>query len=418
MTKQGQYEGLRRRRIAAGEVIFKEGDVGDYAYIIEEGSVEISTVIDGKPVVLNVLSQGIMFGELALVDGRTRSASASANTDVLLTVVTKEQVNMRVESADPILRMLLFVVMRYFRSETSWRTRGKAPETPATDIGLTQPAIDLNRKIDEAVDLIRMESELRVAVTEKQFCLHYQPIVDLQTGAIAGFEALIRWHSPSRGFIRPDIFIALAESTSLILPIGEWVIEEGGKALNQLSTLSDQPLFMSINIASRQIEEPTFIETLVEILGELGIDNRHIKLEILERSLFDSDVAQQWIQDVRKLGFPLSLDDFGTGYSSLQYLNDYHLDNLKIDRSFVWGLGNKTNSANLCKAMVDLAKALGMSVIAEGIETAKQAEVLRELGCDMGQGYYYSQPVPIEEAIALMAKSFRVANNPPQELGL
>lgn len=412
MTKQGQYEGLRRRHIAAGEVIFKEGDAGDYAYIIEEGSVEISTVIDGKPVVLNVLSQGIMFGELALVDGRTRSASASANTDVLLTVVTKEQVNMRVESADPILRMLLFVVMRYFRSETSWRTRGKALEAPTIDVGLTQPAIDLNRKIDEAVDLIRMESELRVAVAEKQFCLHYQPIINLKTGAIAGFEALIRWHSPSRGFIRPDVFIALAESTSLILPIGEWVIEEGGKALNQLSTLSDQPLFMSINIASRQIEEPTFIQTLVEILEELGVDNRHIKLEILERSLFDSDVAQEWIKDVRKLGFPLSLDDFGTGYSSLQYLNDYHLDNLKIDRSFVWGLGNKTNSANLCKAMVDLAKALGMSVIAEGIETAEQAEVLRELGCDMGQGYYYSQPVPIEEAIALMAKSFSVGSNP------
>lgn len=412
MTTQGQHEGLRRRHIAAGEIIFKEGDAGDYAYIIEEGSVEISTVIDGKPVVLNVLNQGIMFGELALVDGRTRSASATANTDVLLTVVTKEQVNMRVESADPILRMLLFVVMRYFRSETSWRTRGKALEAPTIDVGLTQPAIDLNRKIDEAVDLIRMESELRVAVAEKQFCLHYQPIINMQTGAIAGFEALIRWHSPSRGFIRPDVFIALAESTSLILPIGEWVIEESGKALNQLSMLSDQPLFMSINIASRQIEEPTFIQTLVEILEELGIDNHHMKLEILERSLFDSDVAQQWIQDVRKLGFPLSLDDFGTGYSSLQYLNDYHLDNLKIDRSFVWGLGNKANSGNLCKAMVNLAKALGMSVIAEGIETAEQAQVLRELGCDMGQGYYYSRPVPLEAAIALMTKPFEVTSNP------
>jgi sensor c-di-GMP phosphodiesterase-like protein len=326
---------------------------------------------------------------------------------------------MRVESADPILRMLLFVVMRYFRSETSWRTRGKALEIPSIEeVGLTQPTIDLNRKIDEAVDLIRMESELRVAVAEKQFCLHYQPIIDLSTGAIAGFEALIRWDSPSRGFIRPDIFISLAESTSLILPIGEWVIEESGKALNQLLALSDQPLFMSINIASRQIEEPTFIQTLVGILGELGINNRQIKLEILERSLFDSDVAQQWIQDVRKLGFPLSLDDFGTGYSSLQYLNDYHLDNLKIDRSFVWGLGNKINSANLCKAMVDLAKALGMSVIAEGIETAEQAEVLRKLGCDMGQGYYYSQPVPIEEAIALMAKSSCVASQPEQKLEL
>ncbi|MGB2924404.1 MAG: EAL domain-containing protein [Limnothrix sp.] len=402
MTKQGHYEGLRRRHIVAGEFIFKEGDVGDYAYIIEEGAVDISTVIDGKPVILNVLKQGIMFGELALVDGRTRSASASANTDVLLTVVTKEQVRMRVESADPILRMLLFVVMRYFRSETSWRTRGKAPDIVSEEEGLTQPAIDLNRKIDEAVDLIRMESELRMAVAEKQFCLHYQPIVNMQDGAIAGFEALIRWHSPTRGFIRPDVFIALAESTSLILPIGEWVIEESGKALKQFAQLYDHPLFMSINVASRQIEEPTFTQMLVDKLKELDIENHCIKLEILERSLFDSEVAQRWIQDVRKLGFPLSLDDFGTGYSSLQYLNDYRLDNLKIDRSFVWGLGKKTNSTSLCEAMINLAKALGMSVIAEGIETAEQAKALQALGCNMGQGYFYSEPVPLEEAIALL----------------
>lgn len=401
MTKQGHYEGLRRRRISAGELIFQEGDPGDYAYIIEEGEVEISTIIDHQPIILNVLKTGIMFGELALVDGRPRSASARANTDVLLTVVTKEQVNMRIESADPILRMLLFVVMRYFRSETR-RTRGKAGEEEITTFGLTQPALDLNRKIDEAVDLIRMESELRVAIAEKQFCLHYQPIIEMATGQIVGFEALIRWQSPTRGFIRPDIFIALAEATSLILPIGEWVIEESGKALKQLETLGDRPLFMSINIASRQIEEPTFTETLAAKVAELGIDPHQIKLEILERSLFDSEVAQTWIQEVRALGFPLSLDDFGTGYSSLQYLNDYHLDNLKIDRSFVWGLGNKPKSASLCEAMINLAKALGMSVIAEGVETREQAIALAAMGCDMGQGYYYSPPLALADALKIL----------------
>ena len=383
METQGHYEGLERRHVLAGEFIFREGDPGDYAYIIEEGEVAISTVIDEKPVVLNVLKQGIMFGELALVDGRTRSAAAIANTDVLLTIVTKEQVNMRVDSADPILRMLLFVVMRYFRSETSWRMHGK-PLEPAAKEMLTQPAIDLNRRIDQAVDLIRMESELRMAIAEKQFCLHYQPIVNLQTGAIAGFEALIRWHSPARGFIRPDIFIALAESTSLILPIGEWVIEESGKALKEFEAAYGQPLFMSINIASRQIEEPTFIQTLIEKIKELGIENHQIKLEILERSLFNSGLAQKWIQDVRKLGFLVALDDFGTGYSSLQYLNDYHLDNIKIDKSFVDGLVDNTKSSSLCAAMINLAEALEMSVIAEGIETTEQADRLRELGCMLG----------------------------------
>ncbi|AFY38499.1 diguanylate phosphodiesterase [[Leptolyngbya] sp. PCC 7376] len=401
METQGHYEGLKRRRVLAGEFIFKEGDPGDYAYIIEEGEVAISTVIDDKPVILNVLKQGIMFGELALVDGRTRSAAAVAKTDVLLTIVTKEQVNIRIESADPILRMLLFVVMRYFRSETSWRMHGK-PLEPKSEDSLTQPAIDLNRRIDQAVDLIRMESELRVAIAEKQFCLHYQPIVNLQTGAIAGFEALIRWQSPSRGFIRPDIFIALAESTSLILPIGEWVIEESGKALKRFEAAYHQPLFMSINIASRQIEEATFTRALVEKIKALGIANHQIKLEILERSLFDSEVAQRWIQDVRKLGFLVALDDFGTGYSSLQYLNDYHLDNIKIDKSFVDGLATKPKSASLCAAMINLAKALEMSVIAEGIETAEQAAILKDLGCTLGQGYHFSRPKIFEEALSIL----------------
>ncbi|OKH12007.1 EAL domain-containing protein [[Limnothrix rosea] IAM M-220] len=404
METQGRYEGLERRHVLAGEFIFREGDPGDYAYIIEEGEVEISTVIDDKPVVLNVLKQGIMFGELALVDGRTRSAAAVANTDVLLTIVTKEQVNMRVDSADPILRMLLFVVMRYFRSETSWRMHGKPLEPTANEM-LTQPAIDLNRRIDQAVDLIRMESELRMAIAEKQFCLHYQPIVNLQTGAIAGFEALIRWQSPSRGFIRPDIFIALAESTSLILPIGEWVIEESGKALKAFEAAYQQPLFMSINIASRQIEEPTFIQTLVKKVKELNIENRQIKLEILERSLFNSELAQRWIQDIRKLGFLVALDDFGTGYSSLQYLNDYHLDNIKIDKSFVGGLGSKSKSSSLCAAMINLAEALEMSVIAEGIECAEQATALKELGCLFGQGYHFSRPMVFEDVLVALKQS-------------
>lgn len=402
MTTQGHYfEGLRRRRILAGEVIFREGDIGDYAYIVEEGEVEISTVIEGKPVILNILKQGIMFGELALVDGRTRSASAIARTDVLLTVVTKEQVNIRVETADPILRMLLFVVMRYFRSETSWRTKGRPTTTPPS---LSQPALDLNQKINEAVDLIRMESELRVAISEKQFCLHYQPIVDLRTGLIAGFEALIRWHSPTRGFIRPDIFIGLAESTSLILPMGEWVIEESGRALQQLQQQCEQSLFMSINIASRQIEEPTFNERLVGKVTELGLNRHNVKLEILERSLFNSEVAMHWTQEVRALGFPLSLDDFGTGYSSLQYLNDYHLDSIKIDKSFVDGLASNSRSTSLCAAMINLAKALDMSVIAEGIETADQAIALKGMGCDLGQGYYFSRPMILQDALEILQK--------------
>jgi EAL domain-containing protein (putative c-di-GMP-specific phosphodiesterase class I) len=186
------------------------------------------------------------------------------------------------------------------------------------------------------------------------------------------------------------------------------VIEESGQALKMMEALCDRPLFMSINIASRQIEEPTFTKVLIEKIRLLDIDHHQIKLEILERSLFDSDLAKQWTQEVRQQGFLLSLDDFGTGFSSLQYLNNYHLDSIKIDKSFVDGLENKANQSNqsrsvsLCAAMINLAIALGMTVIAEGIESAEQAAALKAMGCDLGQGYYYARPMPLEDALQLL----------------
>lgn len=389
------YEGLRKRKLQAGEHIFSEGDPGDYAYIIEEGAIEIWTVIDGKRLVLNVLEAGSMFGELALVDGRTRSASATAKSDGLLTLMTQEQVNQRIQSADPILRMLLLVVIRYFRSETEkLRHSGEQPQF------YSDPRTDLQGRIKEAVEMIRMESELRTAIDEEQFILFYQPVIHLETGQIVGFEALIRWQNPTRGLVRPDLFIPLAESTSLIVPIGQWVIAEGVRALREMESVTGKQMFVSLNIASRQIEDPDFFEFLLEETSQ--VKPSQIKLEILERSLFDSDAAIAWVRRCRSLGFPLVLDDFGTGYSSLQYLNEYRFDTLKIDKSFVWGLDDKANSRSICQAIVDLSQALGMTVVAEGIEKSSHVDALREIGCTFGQGYFFAKPMPLENAIALL----------------
>jgi len=397
------YEGLRKRKLQAGELVFSEGDPGDYAYIIEEGAIEIWTEIDGQRLVLNVLSAGSMFGELALVDGRTRSASATAKSDALLTLMTQDQVNQRIQSADPILRMLLLVVLRYFRSETA-KLRSR-PEDRITFY--SDPRANLEGRIEEAVEMIRMESELRTAIDEEQFTLFYQPVIHLETGDIVGFEALIRWQSPTRGLVRPDLFIPLAESTSLIVPIGQWVIAEGVRALQAISSKSGKQMFVSLNIASRQIEDPDFFDFLLE--ETRPVQPHQIKLEILERSLFDSDAAIAWVRRCRSLGFPLVLDDFGTGYSSLQYLNEYRFDTLKIDKSFVWGLDDKANSRSICQAIVDLSQALGMTVIAEGVEKSSHVDALREIGCTFGQGYFFAKPMPLEHAIALL-------DNPPFSL--
>jgi diguanylate cyclase len=393
------YEQLRKRRLKAGERVFAEGDSGDFAYIIEEGEIEISTIINGQCSVLNILGPGSMFGELALVDGRPRSASAYARTDVLLTLVTLEQVALRIQAADPILRMLLLVVMRYFRVETS-RFRSSISEEE-TSVSTDDLCPDLINRIAEAVDLIRMESELRAAIHEKQFKLYYQPIVNLENLEIIGFEALIRWQSPSRGFVPPDCFIPLAESTSLIIPIGQWIIEEGMRALKIIQKQTGKQLFMSFNIASRQIEHPEFVELLLEQVHKAKINPGQIKLEILERSFFDGRMVLEWMHSCRNSGFLLSLDDFGTGYSSLQYLNESHLDTLKIDKSFVENLDENINSQSICQAIIELSRVLGITVIAEGIEKPSQADFLRKHGCSLGQGYYFARPLPLDEVLTL-----------------
>ncbi|MDJ1181249.1 EAL domain-containing protein [Roseofilum sp. BLCC_M91] len=406
-VKSKLYERLQTRRVQAGESIFYEGDRGDFAYIIEEGQVEIWTQVEDKRQILNHLNPGSMFGEIALIDGQPRSASATALTDVRLTLVTKEQVNRRIQEADPLLRMLLLMVMRYFRSETqNFRSRGKALapkfflEKLYPDIN---PQKDISFRLTEAVDLIRMENELRTALDEQQFKLVYQPIIDLETQSITGFEALIRWQSPKRGFVRPDEFIPLAESTSLIVPIGQWVIQTGLEALTKIQKRVNHPVSMSFNIASRQIEEPNFLEFLLDCAEKYRLDYQQVKLEILERTLFDSERAIAWVQQCHALGFPLVLDDFGTGYSSLQYLNEYNLNTLKIDKSFVQGMNVESNnkSCSICQAIVNLSKTLGMTVVAEGIETDEHLQALKSFGCTYGQGYFFSRPVPLEEAIAL-----------------
>lgn len=391
------------RRIKTGESVFEEGDQGDFAYIIEEGEVEIWTMVNDQRLVLNILGVGSMFGELALVDKQPRSASAIAKTDLVLTLVTKEQVNRRVEEADPILRMLLLMVMRYFRSETN-HFRGLKVNKLSNSFYLDkQKQVELSKRISGAVDLIRMESDLHTAIYQEQFNLFYQPIINLVTDKIEGFEALIRWQHPEKGLISPDLFIPLAESTSMIIPIGQWVILEGLRALQRIKEVSGQELYLSFNIASRQIEDRSFLKWLTVSVQKAHIHPHQIKLEILERTLFDNERTLSWVYNCHQRGFLVVLDDFGTGYSSLQYLNDCNLDTLKIDKSFVHKLDEKSNSKSIFQAILSLSNALGISVVAEGVETQKQLEILKEMNCPFGQGYFFAKPFPLNEAIAFLS---------------
>jgi diguanylate cyclase (GGDEF)-like protein len=259
-----------------------------------------------------------------------------------------------------------------------------------------------------ALSRLHMEMDLRHVVEDlflnntSQLQLYYQPIVSLSTDTIVGFEALIRWVHPERGFISPVEFIPVAEETGLIVPIGRWVLHE---ACNQLRRWQEKPgqaqdLIMSINVSSRQLLQPDFTSQISQILQATQISTSSIKLEITESVLMETAtcVTDQLAQ-MQDLGIRLSLDDFGTGYSSLNYLYRFPINNLKIDRSFVDGLGSGQDQ--IVQTIISLAHGLGMDVTAEGVETPEQLAQLKALGCEMGQGYLFSRPVDQKAAECL-----------------
>ncbi|WP_017293414.1 EAL domain-containing protein [Geminocystis herdmanii] len=390
------------RSLTTGECIFTEGDKGDFAYIIEEGEVEISTVTpENKRLILNVLKSGDMFGELALVDGSARSASAYAKTNVILTVVTGEQVKSRIESADPILKLLLMVVMNYFRSETG-RLRAKS-EPDFSSLDKTKK--EYQEKIFHAIELIRLESDLRNGFKREELVPFYQAIVDLNTNSIVGFEVLLRWFSPTRGNVSPSIFIPLAESTSLIIPMGEWLLDQALSAIEQVKKETGIDIFLSINIAEKQIQSQEFLTVMKQKIDLSSVKPKQIKLEILERSLFEGEKALSLVQECREFGLPLVIDDFGTGYANLSYLKNFQFDTLKIDQCFVKDLENNVKDQIICKTLIDLSHGLEMTAVAEGIENQQQCKILSSLGCNYGQGYLFSPPVPLDRAIELMNTS-------------
>ncbi|HIK10205.1 MAG TPA: EAL domain-containing protein [Oscillatoriaceae cyanobacterium M33_DOE_052] len=263
---------------------------------------------------------------------------------------------------------------------------------------------------DAAVALLELENDLRRAVEREEFILHYQPIVDLALGKITGCEALIRWRHPERGMVSPASFIPVAEETGLIVPIGNWVMRQ---ACHQLRLWQEQKLApvdfsMGVNLSVRQFSQPNLIGEIDRVLQENYLTPQHLKLEITETAIMDNPrKAAQILLELRAREIQLAIDDFGTGYSSLSYLHSFPVDMLKVDRSFVNGLpGNKENFG-LVVAIINIARTMGMTVVAEGIETDEQLGHLRDLNCRFGQGYLFSKPVDAHTAGELIAANPR-----------
>jgi len=315
--------------------------------------------------------------------------------------------------------MLLRVVLKRFR----WAMRralSKERMHMTGEMGDSGQTLVFDEARSEAIRQIRMEHELNEALRGDQFELHYQPIIATADMGIAGFEALIRWRHPERGLLQPAEFIASAEDSRLITPIGDWALTQACADLARLH--SCQPadarrLFMTVNVSSRQIQHLANSDHLVNSIRDTGVRARDLKLEFTESVLIESpELASRALDDIKQSGVHFAIDDFGTGYSSLSYLQRFPLDVLKIDRSFIANMVDNSDSHQIVKAIMGLSRGLGIEVVAEGIETTTALRALIEMGCDYVQGFLMSRAVPIDEALALIGSDSGFAGllEPPQ----
>jgi len=413
----------------ADEYIFNEGDAGDCAYIIDSGMVEISLDKDDRKLVMATLTKGEILGEMAIIDRLPRTASARAVVPTVVTAIPLDYVSQKIDQSDPTVRMFLRLTMNRYRDlntrlsqvfeELSLAQQQASNEDYASTTmelkNVVSQFAEMQKRIDSAVTnsspsevnsglseetltftkiLVTEDKLLSVALKRKQFCLFYQPIVDLTNNEIVGCEALVRWNHPSGELYPPSRFITQAENSGLIIELGYWIAEEACSFQGRLLKDFQRDLFVSVNLSGKQFEDPNLILRLADIMNNAGASQEQIKYEITESLLMDNpELATQSLNQLKETGAKLAIDDFGTGYSSFSYLHRFPFDTLKIDRVFVNAMVRSRKSNQIVKSLVNLSHDLGMDVVAEGIESKQEAELMSNYKTEYGQGYHFSKPV-------------------------
>ncbi|NNF51319.1 MAG: EAL domain-containing protein [Gammaproteobacteria bacterium] len=403
---------MQREYFPKGTKVFREGEPGTYAYLIENGKIEISAATKGARIEINVLGPGDLFGEMALIDNHSRSATATALEDTRVIPLEKSALESKISKSDPVLHLLLRVVLERFR----WALRRVLDRERLLStgaLGSSEQDKLYEEAKEQAVNQLRLEQDLHEAIEKQQFQVHYQPIVETMTGAVVGYEALTRWIHPKHGYVSPAEFIEAAEDSGLIIPLGLWILERAcedlkrfQKAVNESGKDDDRQLFMSVNVSPRQLQQLTSDGTFVRIINETGVDPSNLKLELTEALLIQSpEVAAIALARLKETGVQLAIDDFGTGYSSLSYLHRFPFDVLKIDRAFINSMVKEKKSKQIVVAIMGLAHGLGLKVVAEGIEDQSTVDMVKEWRCEFMQGYYFAKPRPAPEILGGLIKS-------------
>ncbi len=385
------------KSFAKGDVILKQGDEGANAFIIESGAVEILIEKENNLVQhIGTRGAGTIIGEMALVDNNPRTATIKAIEDSVLLEITKDDFERRLANSDPVVQMVTKVILARYRDMIARaQIFGQSSNTIPTPEDMEKGLVSKTN----AVENIKLSNELKQALDDNALELYYQPIVNLKTSEIAGFEALIRWNHPSKGFISPETFIPIAEDSGLILEISRWVVLESCRVLQKVKeTFPSSKFFLSVNFSATDFSDPSFKSYINYVINSTGIKPSELHLEITERLLMTNpSSARDTLDECRKEGMLVSIDDFGTGYSSLSYLHYFPIDILKIDRSFINNMVDDEGAMELVRSIISLGHNMKMKIIAEGIETEEQAQMLKGIGCDQAQGFMYAKPMPPED---------------------
>jgi EAL domain-containing protein (putative c-di-GMP-specific phosphodiesterase class I) len=335
-----------------------------------------------------LLGPGAIIGEMAVIDAAPRTATAVALTPCRLIALDRAQIAERIAGSDPVIRALLQGTLQRYRSALA-----ALQGSPAR-----QAAVEVPDEV-AGVGKMRLESQLRAALDDGGLDVRYQPLLDVASGRIAGFEALVRWTHPERGPISPAEFVALAEETSLIVPVGEYVFDTACAAARDFIDAAGRPLFVAVNVSARQLREPGLLERVIARVDAAGLPRGSIKIEITESQAMDPVLMQGFIALCHGHGVKVALDDFGTGYSHLTQMHLLPFDTLKIDQGFVRNMLADRRSMAIVETIVAMAKALEASIVVEGIESEAELAVLKRLRCDYAQGWLVGKPQTRQELL-------------------
>ena len=396
------FDEFDREIFADGQNIFKFGEMGDCAYLIEEGAVEVLVVKQGVEHRIRLIGKGELFGEVSLIDYQPRTATVRAIENTVLVPIPRKLMEGLLERSDPVLRHLLLVILERFRNRND--------ESALSDTRTIIPTEQSRQRSivkGEAMQILSLAHGMKRALAREEFQLYYQPICDLANGCVAGFEALIRWHHPSDGVIQPNDFLWIAEQTGLIHDIGLWSLERACRDWKTLKNFTDYEMpFISVNLSAAQLSNEMLVEEVKSIIASQKMNAAELKLELTETVMVEQPGSALKIMDrLIELGCSLALDDYGAGHSGLRHLQRYPLKTLKIDGTFVEPILKSALSLEIVRSSVALAHSLGMSVVAESVETEGVRAKLMEMKCDFGQGWYFGRSATLQELALRYAKT-------------